>query len=143
MLQITGVSAHVVDTSVIVGHWMSRNINYILPLWVVIISLFDRLFFRSSMFSLAGIMVHYLFSVSHFILLSTLIMILTVIFPYCIFLNYVMLLTYMTASVYTFHSGRKWIKGIKSFFLVLLSFILYATLSQLVVTIILKWKGIL
>lgn len=113
------------------SYWMTENVNYILPVWILLLSLFDKLFFRKSGFNLAERLTAYLFLIAQYILLSTIVIPLTLIDPGFQMSIYVLMFGYMTFSISQFHGGG-WARGIKAFFLTLLSFIIYVVLMNVI-----------
>lgn len=113
------------------SYWMAKNVNYILPVWVVMISLMDRLFFWRSGFNLAERITAYLFYISQYIILSTLVIALTKIDPRFQLVIYVVMFTYMTYAILKLHGGGFW-RGVKAFLLTLISFVFYVILMNVV-----------
>ncbi|NND94042.1 MAG: DUF3667 domain-containing protein [Flavobacteriales bacterium] len=113
------------------SYWMARNVNYILPVWILIISLMDRLFFWRSGTNLAERVTVYLFLTGQYVFLNTLLIPLIKLQPYFQMVDYLVVFSYMTYAILKFHGGGWW-AGLRAFLLAFLSFVLYVVLMNVV-----------
>ena len=113
------------------SYWMAANVNYILPVWILIISLMDRLFFWRARTNLAERVTAYSFIIAQYILLSTLIIPLINLDPRFQFSAYVILFSYLTYAITQWHGGG-FSRGIRAFFLTLISFVFYVAFMNII-----------
>lgn len=116
-----------------VNHWMSRNVNFILPIWVLILSLADYLFFFKDKFRIAERMSHYFYAVAQYVFFSTLLIPAYTFFNLSYFSSYVILVLYMSFAIVQFHKRVLVWTATKAFIMTLLSFIIYVILAVAVV----------
>lgn len=121
------------NTGVRAGHFLSRNVNYFLPIWAAILGAFDWLFFFKSPYNYAERTAHAFYAVSHNIFLGTLVIPLTFINPALDVIKYPLLLIWITYSFTSFHKRNYLWTIVKCLIMALLSFAVYAGMSYTIV----------
>lgn len=109
--------------------WMSRNVNLVIPIWIVLLATFDRLFFRKDQFNFTERFIHYTFSVAHYIVLSTILIPLLHFKILPSYAMYPLVYIFISFSVVTLHTGGMFGRLMRSISMTLISFVLYAGIS--------------
>lgn len=116
-----------------VNLWMSANVNLLLPLWVLIMALFDKLFFWRSPFSFVERVVQKFFAVGQYLIAATLLIPLAKIYPIFHLLNFVFIFGFITYSITGFHGNSSFWSVLKSLLIAVVTFPLYVIICSIVV----------
>jgi hypothetical protein len=111
------------------GHFMARNINYFLPIWALVLGLFDRLFFFKSGYSIAERTAFAFFLIGHFILTITVLVPFTIKFPEADLIKYPVIIGFVGYGLLSFHKREYLWSAVKCLVLIPLSFAIYAAIS--------------
>lgn len=118
-----------------VNSWMSRNVNLLLPLWVVMLASFDAGFFPRAGLRWVERVVHFLFGIGEYLVLATLMIPLIKLWPVLHLVNYVIIFGVLIWSVVHLHGGGAW-TGVRAVVMVPLSFVFYV----LTATVLVAWS---
>ena len=119
-----------------VNHWMSNNVNLLLPIWLAMLALFDRLLFPRDPLRWVERLVHYLFAAGTYLLATTTLLPLIKIWPILHLVNFVLIFSIMIWAAIGLHKRSAW--GVtRSVIMVPLSFWLYVLLSTVLVSLML------
>ena len=101
-----------------------NNVNYFLFILIFILSLFMKIFFPRQWQSYPENLSYSFFIIGHFIILDIIFVPLSFISPMFTFAKYFVLF-YLIWAVYSFYEGRFIWKALKSFFTIILSYVVY------------------
>lgn len=119
-----------------VNHWMSRNVNLLLPLLMMVLATFDRLLFPRTGLRWVERLVHYLFATGSYLLLSTTLLPLAVAWPPFQLVNFVVILGVLIWATIALHPKGAW-STIKALLLTPVAFLLYIILCTVLVALLL------
>ena len=119
-----------------VNHWMSNNVNLLLPLWLMMIALFDRLLFPRTALRWVERLVHYLFAAGTYLLAASTLLPLNKLWPTLQVLNFIIIFSIMIWASISLHKRSTW-SVTKAVVMVPLSFWLYVLLSTVLVALML------
>jgi len=119
-----------------VNHWMSRNVNLLLPILMVLLASFDRLLFPRTMLNWTERLVHYLFTVGTYLITATLLIPLYQFWPGLQVLGMLTLLGILVAAAISLHRSTVW-NVVKAVVMVPLVFVLYVMLCSVLVALLL------
>ena len=117
------------NPSIRAGHFLSRNVNYFLPVWAVVMAAFDRLFFYKSPYNYAERVTHTFYTVSHSVFFGALLTPLTIISPFMDHLKYPVMVLWIIYSITSFHNRNYVWTIIKALVLAILSFAVYVAIT--------------
>lgn len=119
-----------------VNHWMSRNVNLLLPLLILLLASFDRLLFPRTGLRWVERLVHYLFATGSYLLVSTTILPLAAAWPLFQLVNFVVILGMLIWATIALHHKGVW-STIKALLLTPVAFLLYIILCTVLVALLL------
>ncbi len=119
-----------------VNHWMSRNVNLLLPILMVMLAGADRLLFPRTGLRWVERLVHYLFATGSYLLLSSTLLLLTPIWPQIQLLNFFVIFGILIWAAIALHDQKVW-NVVKAFVMVPLCFIAYVVLCSILVALML------
>lgn len=118
-----------------VNHWMSKNVNLLLPILIVILASFDRVLFMRTQLSWVERLVHYLFAAGTYLLISTTLLPLTVVWPAIQLLNFFIIFGVIIWATIALHHKSAW-NVIKALMMTPVSFTLYIVLCSILVALL-------
>lgn len=116
-----------------VNHWMSRNVNLLLPIFMVMLATADRLLFPRTTLNWTERLVHYLFAVGTYLITATLLIPLYQLWPVLQFLGMLLIFGILIAAVISLHKRTVW-NVIKAVGMVPLTFVLYVMVCSVLVS---------
>ncbi len=119
-----------------VNHWMSRNVNLLLPIFMVMLAGFDRLLFPCTTFNWTERLVHYLFAVGTYLITATLLIPLYQVWPGLHVLGMAVIFGILIASAISLHKRTLW-NVVRSVLMVPVTFVLYVLLCTVLVALLL------
>lgn len=119
-----------------VNHWMSRNVNLLLPLLMVLLATFDRFLFPRTPLAWVERLVHYLFATGSYLLISTSLLPLVVVWPWFHLVNFLVIFGILIWATVSLHPYGIW-NTIKALLLTPAVFVLYIILCSLLVALLL------
>ncbi len=119
-----------------VNHWMTNNVNLLLPLWLMMIALFDRALYPRTALRWVERLVHYLFAAGTYLLAASTLLPLNRLWPVLQVLNFIIIFSIMIWACIALHKRSAW-NVIKALVMVPLSFWLYVLLSTVLVALML------
>lgn len=132
-----GLSA-VPDTPAMqVNHWMSRNVNLLLPILIMMLAAFDRLLFPRTGLNWTERLVHYLFAVGTYLIAATLLIPLYQIWPGMQLLGMLTIFGILIAAAIALHRITIW-SVVKAVLMVPVTFMLYVVLCTVLVALLLN-----
>ncbi len=127
-------SGTVVETPAMrVNHWMSRNVNLLLPIWLMMLALFDRILFPRTGLRWVERLVHYLFAAGTYLLAVTTLIPITKIWPWFHSVNFLLILGLVGWAAISLQTRTAW-NIAKAVVMVPVSFVLYVLLSTVLVS---------
>ncbi len=123
--------------AMLVNHWMSRNVNLLLPIFMVMLAAFDRLLFPRTTLNWTERLVHYLFAVGTYLITATLIIPLYQVWPALHVLGMLIIFGILIAAAISLHERTVW-NGVKAVVMVPLVFMLYVLVCTALVALLLK-----
>ncbi|MBL7982179.1 MAG: DUF3667 domain-containing protein [Flavobacteriales bacterium] len=131
-----GLSA-VPDTPAMqVNHWMSRNVNLLLPILMTMLASFDRLLFPRTTLNWTERLVHYLFAVGTYLIAATLLIPLYQFWPGLQLLGMLTIFGILIAAAIALHRITVW-NVVKAVVMVPVTFMLYVVLCTVLVALLL------
>ena len=91
-----------------VNHWMSRNVNLLLPILMVMLATFDRILFPRTVLTWVERLVHYLFASGTYLLVSSALLLLTPIWPPIQFVNFFIIFGIIIWACIALHRRSAW-----------------------------------
>ncbi len=119
-----------------VNHWMSRNVNLLLPLFMVMLAAADRLLFPRTTLNWTERLVHYLFAVGTYLITATLLIPLYQVWPRLHVLGMVVIFGILIAAAIGLHHRSVW-NTVKAVAMVPLTFLLYVLVCTVLVALLL------
>lgn len=119
-----------------VNHWMSRNVNLLIPIWLVMLATFDRALFPRTTLRWVERLVHYLFAAGTYLLISTTLIPVIKLFPSLQLINFFVIFSLIIWACITLHQRTVW-NVIKAIAMVPLSFFLYVVICTVLVSMLL------
>lgn len=116
-----------------VNLWMSANVNLLLPLWIIIMAVFDKLLFFRSPFTFIERLVHKFFTVGEYIIAATILIPLTKILPIFHLINFVIIFGFISYSIVSFHGKASLLGILKAVFIALVTFPIYVSICSILV----------
>ena len=107
-----------------VNHWMSRNVNLLIPIWLIMLATFDRALFPRTTLRWVERLIHYLFAAGTYLMVSTTLIPLIKLFPSLQLINFFVIFSLIIWACIALHQRTIW-NVIKAVVMVPLSFILY------------------
>lgn len=129
MIQSAGGEDRMFPAQRAASYWMARNVNFILPVWILILSLVYPLFFRGKEFNLTERIAIFLFFVGEYVLLSLVSIPLTKLSPFLMVTIYPIMVGYLTYAIADLVGIKFW-TVVKALLLVLISFVGYVVLAN-------------
>jgi hypothetical protein len=117
-----------------VNHWMSQNVNLLLPLLLTILATFDRVLFPRTTLSWVERLVHYLFGAGTYLLVTTTLLPLANVWPAMQFVNFMIIFGVIIWATVSLHAKSTW-NILKALAMTPVSFILYVALCSILVAI--------
>lgn len=115
-----------------VNHWMSRNVNLLLPILMAMLASFDRLLFPRTTLNWTERLVHYLFAVGTYLIAATLLIPLYQFWPGLQLLGMLTIFGILIAAAIALHRITVW-NVLKAVVMVPLTFVLYVMLCTVLV----------
>lgn len=128
----SGNSAVPVTPAMQVNHWMSRNVNLLLPILIMMLASFDRLLFPRTTLNWTERLVHYLFAVGAYLITATLLIPLYQPWPWLQALGMLTIFGILIASAISLHRRTVW-NVVKAVVMVPVTFVLYVMLCSVLV----------
>lgn len=122
--------------ALLVNHWMSRNVNLLLPLLIIIIASFDRVLFHRTTLSWVERLVHYLFASGTYLLITSTLIPLSILWPPIQFVNFIVIFGIIIWACISLHRRGAW-TVVKAVVMVPVGFILYIMLCTVLVALML------
>jgi len=119
-----------------VNHWMSRHVNLLLPLLIVILASLDRILFPRTTLTWTERVVHFTFAVGTYLLVASTLLPLTLVWPSMVFVNFLVIIGILIWSSISLHRGSAW-AVVKSVVVVPVSFWLYVIACTALVALML------
>jgi hypothetical protein len=119
-----------------VNHWMSRNVNLLIPIWLMMLATFDRLLFPRTELRWVERLVHYLFAAGTYLLVATTLIPLIKLWPAFQIINFIVIFGLVIWACIALHHRSVW-NVIKALVMVPISFFLYVFLSSILVALLL------
>ncbi|MCB0795289.1 MAG: DUF3667 domain-containing protein [Flavobacteriales bacterium] len=119
-----------------VNHWMSRNVNLLIPIWLMMLAAFDRLLFPRIPLRWVERLVHYLFAAGTYLLVATTLIPLIVLWPPLHAINFLVIFGLMIWACIALHERKVW-NVFKALIMVPISFVLYVMLCSALVGLLL------
>ncbi len=119
-----------------VNQWMTKHVNLLLPLLIVVLATLDRWLFPRTPFTWTERAVHYLFAVGTYLLVATTLLPLTLFFPAMVFVNFLVILGILIRSSISLHPGAAW-SVVKAVLMVPIGFWIYVVISTIAVALML------
>lgn len=119
-----------------VNHWMSRNVNLLLPILMLMLATTDRLLFPRTELRWVERLVHYLFATGTYLLVSSTLLLLTPIWPQIQFLNFLVIFGVLSWAAIALHRRGVW-TVIKAIVMVPVCFLVYVVLCSILVALLL------
>ncbi len=127
-----GLSA-VPDTPAMqVNHWMSRNVNLLLPIFMVMLAAADRLLFPRTTLNWTERLVHYLFAVGTYLITATLLIPLYQVWPGLQLLGMLVIFGILIAAAISLHQRSAW-NVVKAVVMVPVTFMVYVVVCSVLV----------
>lgn len=120
-----------------VNHWMSANVNLLLPLLLVILATFDRLLFPRTTLSWVERLVHYLFAAGTYLMIATTLLPFNLIWPLMNIMNFLIILGTLVWATISLHRTGAW-TAVKAVLMVPGSFVLYVISCMVLVALVLR-----
>ena len=119
-----------------VNHWMSRNVNLLLPILIMMLAAFDRLLFPRTTLNWTERLVHYLFAVGTYLITATLLIPLYQFWPGLQLLGMLTIFGILIAAAIALHRITVW-NVLKGVVMVPVTFVLYVMLCTVLVALLL------
>lgn len=119
-----------------VNHWMSKHVNLLLPVLVVMLAAADRLLFPRTTLTWTERVVHYLFAAGTYLFVTTTLLPLSKLWPAIHFINFFIIFFLLIRSTIALHARTAW-NAIKAVLMSPITFFLYVMLCSVVVALIL------
>ena len=119
-----------------VNHWMSRNVNLLLPIMMIMLTSADRLFFLRTELSWSERLVHYLFATGTYLICSTLLIPLYTHWPGLQLLGFLVIFGILIGAAISLHRRTVW-NILKAVVMVPATFLLYVLLCTVLVALFL------
>lgn len=119
-----------------VNHWMSRNVNLLLPILMTMLASFDRLLFPRTTLNWTERLVHYLFAVGTYLIAATLLIPLYQFWPGLQLLGMLTIFGILIAAAIALHRITVW-NVVKAVVMVPVTFMLYVVLCTVLVAVLL------
>ncbi|MEZ4757564.1 MAG: DUF3667 domain-containing protein [Flavobacteriales bacterium] len=120
-----------------VNHWMSRNVNLLLPILMTMLASFDRLLFPRTTLNWTERLVHYLFAVGTYLIAATLLIPLYQFWPGLQLLGMLTIFGILIAAAIALHRITAW-NVVKAVLMVPVTFMLYVVLCTVLVALLLN-----
>lgn len=117
-----------------VNHWMSRNVNLLIPIWLIMLATFDRALFPRTTLRWVERLIHYLFAAGTYLMVSTTLIPLIKLFPSLQLINFFVIFSLIIWACIALHQRTIW-NVIKAVVMVPLSFILYVFICTVIVSL--------
>ncbi len=112
---------------------MSANVNLLLPLWILIMAFFDKLFFYRSPFTFIERVVQKFFAVGQYLIAATLLIPLAKIFPMFHLFNFVFIFGFISYSIVGFHGKNSFWAAVKAILIACITFPIYVIICSILV----------
>ena len=119
-----------------VNHWMSQNVNLLLPLLMVILASLDRALFPRTALSWVERLVHYLFASGTYLILSTTLLPLAKLWPVFQLFNFLIIFGVIIYATLSVHNRSAW-NAIKAVVMTPAAFMVYIALCTVLVALML------
>ncbi|MBK9176150.1 MAG: DUF3667 domain-containing protein [Flavobacteriales bacterium] len=119
-----------------VNHWMSRNVNLLLPVLLVLLATFDRLLFPRTGLRWVERLVHYLFAAGTYLMVATTLLLFVKLWPPIQLLNFFVILGILMWACIALHRRHAW-NVVKAVAMMPVTFVLYIMVSMLIVSMLL------
>lgn len=119
-----------------VNHWMSRNVNLLLPLLMLMLAGFDRVLFPRTTLRWVERLVHYLFASGTYLMVSTTMLPLYLIWPGVQMLNFLVIFGILAWACIALHPRTVW-NIVKAVVMVPVCFLVYIALCSVLVALLL------
>lgn len=130
-------SARVPETPAMqVNHWMSRNVNLLLPILMMMLAAADRLLFPRTTLNWTERLVHYLFAVGTYLITASLLIPLYRVWPGLQLLGMLVIFGILIAAAISLHR-RTWLNAVKAVLMVPVTFMLYVVVCTVLVALLL------
>lgn len=132
----SGMSPSVPAPAMRVNHWMSRNVNLLLPIWLMMLATFDRLLFPREELRWVERLVHYFFAAGTYLLLASTMIPLIKLVPAIQMANFLIIFSMVTWACIALHR-RSVRNALKALIMVPSSFVLYVLVCTVLVALLL------
>ena len=117
-----------------VNHWMSRNVNLLIPIWLIMLATFDRALFPRTTLRWVERLIHYLFAAGTYLMVSTTLIPVIKLLPSLQLINFFVIFSLIIWACIALHQRTIW-NVIKAVVMVPLSFILYVFICTVIVSL--------
>lgn len=117
-----------------VNHWMSQNVNLLLPLLLAILATFDRALFPRTALSWVERLVHYLFAAGTYLLVTTTLLPLASFWPVMQLVNFIIIFGVIIWATIALHAKSSW-NILKALLMTPVAFVLYVALCSVLVAL--------
>jgi hypothetical protein len=122
--------------AMVVNQWMSRNVNLLLPIFMVMMATADRLLFPRTTLNWTERLVHYLFAVGTYLITATLVIPLYLVWPQLHLLGMLVIFGILIAAAIALHRITVW-NVVKAVAMVPVTFLLYVMVCTVLVALLL------
>lgn len=133
-MHASGASTAVETPALQVNHWMSRHVNLLLPLLLVMLASFDRVLFPQTKESWTERLVHYLFAAGTYLIVATTLLPLSLLWPAMQLVNFFVIFGIVIWACISLHRRSPW-TVVKAVLMVPITFVLYVLLSTVLVAL--------
>lgn len=119
-----------------VNHWMSRHVNLLLPILLIVLASFDRALFPRTTLSWVERFVHYLFATGTYLIITSTLLPLSLLWPPMQLFNFIIIFGIIIWACISLHKAGAW-NAIKAVVMVPVGFILYVMLCSILVALVL------
>ena len=118
-----------------VNHWISRNVNLLLPILLLLLTSFDRLLFPRTSLRWVERLVHYLFAVGAYLFItSTLLLLFVKFWPQVQYTTFLVIFSILIWACINLHRRSIW-NVVKAVVMVPFTFVIYILVSMLIVAV--------
>lgn len=119
-----------------VNHWMSQNVNLLLPLLLLILASFDRLLFPRTPLRWVERLVHYLFAAGTYLIISSTSLPLAKLWPVFQLFNFIVIFGVIIYATLSVHRRSVW-NVAKAVMMTPVAFVIYIALCSVLVAMLL------
>jgi hypothetical protein len=119
-----------------VNHWISRNVNLLLPVLLVLLASFDRLLFPRTELNWAERLVHYIFASGSYLIIATLLIPFYIPWPVLQVLGFVVIFGTLLWAIVALHRRTLW-NVLKAVVMLPVVYVLYVMLCMALAALLL------